>query len=79
MDCDTLNVPGHGESQTKQLRRKMKWVLVAILAPEVGVFTAWQHLWLAMQFNLEINRLRDNHEAENGVKSTQRSFMSQIT
>ena len=57
----------------------MKWVLVAILAPGVGVFTAWQQFWLTMQFDLEINRLRDNHEAENGVKSTQRSFVSQIT
>ena len=35
-----LNVPSYHESQTSQWLRKLKWVLLAIIAPELGLYTA---------------------------------------
>ena len=35
-----LNVPSYHESKTSQWLRKLKWVLLAIIAPELGVYTA---------------------------------------
>ena len=40
-----LNVPSYHESKTSQWLRKLKWVLLAIIAPELGVYTAFeQHI-----------------------------------
>ena len=37
-----LNVPSYHESQLSQWLRKLKWVLLAIIAPEFCVYTAWE-------------------------------------
>jgi hypothetical protein len=42
-----LNVPPHGEDQHRQWCRKAKWVILAIFAPELAVFTAWQQFYWA--------------------------------
>ena len=37
-----LNVPAAGESRHRQFFRKAQWVIAAIFAPELAVYTAWQ-------------------------------------
>ena len=37
-----LNVPSYHESQISRWLRKLKWVLLAIIAPELGVYTAFE-------------------------------------
>ena len=44
-----LNVPGQGESSIRQICRKAKWVVAAIFAPELAVFTAWYQWYWARQ------------------------------
>jgi hypothetical protein len=52
-----LNVPPPAESAWLGYRRKLKWVLVALLAPEAVVFTAF-HQWLtAKTFLKELKRI----------------------
>jgi hypothetical protein len=51
-----LNVPPQGEDQHRQWCRKAKWVLVAIFAPELAVFTAWQQFYWAKRL---LSSLRD--------------------
>jgi hypothetical protein len=51
-----LNVPPENEGKFAFYRRKTKWVLIALLAPEVVLYTAWSQWrdarWLA---GFEIN------------------------
>ena len=35
-----LNVPSYHEGHISQWKRKLKWVMLAIIAPEVGVYAA---------------------------------------
>ena len=44
-----LNVPAPGESSIRQTCRKAKWVVAAIFAPEIAVFTAWYQWYWARQ------------------------------
>ena len=56
-----LNVPSYHESKISQWLRKFKWVLLAIIAPELGVYTAREQYFQAKEL---IGRL-----AEISVKS----------
>ena len=42
-----LNVPSYRESTISQWLRKLKWVLLAIIAPELGVYTACEQYFQA--------------------------------
>ena len=42
-----LNVPSYRESKISQWLRKLKWVLLAIIAPELGVYTACEQYFQA--------------------------------
>ena len=44
-----LNVPSYHESQLGQWLRKLKWVLLAIIAPKFGVYTACELYFEAKQ------------------------------
>ncbi len=44
-----LNVPAPGESSFRQTCRKAKWVIAAIFAPELAVFSAWYQWYWARQ------------------------------
>ena len=50
-----LNVPAPGESNFRQFLRKGKWVILAVFAPELAVFTARQQFFLARQICHQLN------------------------
>ncbi|KAK0515583.1 hypothetical protein JMJ35_001617 [Cladonia borealis] len=49
-----LNVPSYHESQISQWSRKLKWVLLAIIAPEIGVYTAFEQYLQAKELIREL-------------------------
>ena len=58
-----LNVPAHGEGQLSQWLRKVKWVLLAIPAPELGVYTALEQYMQAKGLARELDKIsRDAYE-----------------
>ena len=58
-----LNVPPSNESSLAGLRRKIKWVLIALFAPEIVVFVAFQQWLTAITFLWELKRIAaDNPE-----------------
>jgi hypothetical protein len=58
-----LNVPTLNESSLVGLRRKIKWVLIALFAPEIVVFVAFQQWLTAITFLWELKRIAaDNPE-----------------
>ena len=59
-----LNIPGHGETQCQQWLRKVKWVLIAIFAPELGTFAAWQQWWRAGQLCADLERISLKYETQ---------------
>ena len=63
-----LNVPAHEERQLSQLLRKAKWDLLAILAPELGVYTAWEQYSQARDLALELDEC--SRDARNSVSKT---------
>jgi hypothetical protein len=54
-----LNVPPPHESAWLAWRRKMKWVVIALFAPEVVVLTAFQQWLTATCFLKELNRIAE--------------------
>jgi hypothetical protein len=52
-----LNVSPQGESRWTGWLRKFKWVLIAISAPEIVVFTAFQEWLKARVFLKELNKI----------------------
>ncbi|KAI9712050.1 MAG: hypothetical protein M1820_001759 [Bogoriella megaspora] len=53
-----INVGRPGESERKQSLRKAKWVVIAIFAPEVVLFTAWQQFSAARRFCWTMDNIR---------------------
>jgi hypothetical protein len=51
-----LNVPTPGEPPRKQFLRRVKWALVAVFAPELGVFCAWQQWSWAKKVAHDLNK-----------------------
>ena len=49
-----LNVPSYRESHLSQWLRKLKWVLLAIIAPELGVYTAFEQYYQAKKLIREL-------------------------
>ncbi|KAH6699756.1 hypothetical protein BKA61DRAFT_530072, partial [Leptodontidium sp. MPI-SDFR-AT-0119] len=54
-----LNVPGFGETTWQMYRRKAKWVLIALFAPEFVVYCAFQQWFTARMFLTELQKLHD--------------------
>jgi hypothetical protein len=63
-----LNVPRAGESELKKWSAKLKWVLVAIFAPEIILYTALQQWRAARSLIRELNSLR--RSVKSGIKLT---------
>lgn len=60
-----MNVQGHDESAVRIWLRKVKWVFIAILAPEFVAYVALQQLARAITFRKELNVLWNrNHKTE---------------
>ena len=63
-----LNVPAHEERQLSQWLRKAKWGLLAMLAPELGVYTAWEQYAQVRELALELDEC--SRDARNSVSET---------
>ena len=55
------NVPNPGAPELQKYHLKGKWVVWAIFAPEIGVWTAFKQYRSATSFVSELSRLRDEH------------------
>lgn len=53
-----LNIPPKGEKERVQQWRMVKWVFIAVLAPEVALYSAWQQYLVAAQFSEKLYALR---------------------
>jgi hypothetical protein len=53
-----LNIPPAGEPRRWQFLRKIKWMFIAIFAPEVVLFTAAYQYWNARKFCQEMESIR---------------------
>lgn len=53
-----LNCPPPGEPPFKQVMRRIKWSLVAVIAPEVVALNAWVQYREARDLMMEVNRIR---------------------
>lgn len=55
-----LNIPSSRDSELQKSMRTMKWVLLAIFAPELVVFVAWRQYISVTALETTINRLRSS-------------------
>jgi hypothetical protein len=62
-----LNVPPAGESGFAYYARKSKWVVIALVAPEMVLFSAWFQWYQARAVQEKLNQLRD--EKQNSGKA----------
>ncbi|KAL9598137.1 MAG: hypothetical protein Q9219_004693 [cf. Caloplaca sp. 3 TL-2023] len=56
------NVPRPGASSVRKYYFKIKWVILAIFAPEFGVLAAYKQHQRVRGFVADLNRLREQHE-----------------
>lgn len=59
-----LNIPVMREGRWVTYRRKTKWVIIALLAPELLVFTAFQQWLAARKFLRELKYIQDERKPE---------------
>ena len=59
-----LNVPPQDDTPLKYWMRKIEWVICALFAPEIVVFTAFQQWFQAWIFLRELNRLAASAQAD---------------
>jgi hypothetical protein len=64
-----LNIPEPEESAGSQLAGKLKWMAMALLAPELVVYTAWRQWIGARALCKEINDILDMRSVHNGAES----------
>jgi len=57
-----LNVPPPGETQRAHWFRKLKWLMIALFAPEVVVYTAFQQWFAAKMFLRKLNKITAEKE-----------------
>lgn len=57
-----LNTPAPGERPAKQILRRAKWVFAGIVAPKLGVYTAWQQWRWARRILKELGELKLEQE-----------------
>ena len=51
-----LNVPAWNESEYDKWLRRVKWLFIAVFAPEMAVFTAWHQFYGAKGLCKELNK-----------------------
>ena len=59
-----LNVPSYNESQLSQWLRKLKWVLLAIMAPELGAYTACEQYFQAKKLIRQLGEISVNNGSQ---------------
>jgi hypothetical protein len=52
-----LNIPARDERRVSFFLRKAKWAVIAILAPEVVLYTAWSQWYTARDIVKRLNKL----------------------
>jgi len=62
-----LNVPPPDDTSRAYWLRKAKWVLVALFAAEIVVFTAFQQWFVAKTFLRKLNRMAAEQEQKSKV------------
>ena len=62
-----LNIPAVREDKWDTYRRKIKWVIIALLAPELLVFTAFQQWLAARKFLEELRHIQGERAPEVGT------------
>ncbi|KAH9209043.1 hypothetical protein DL95DRAFT_310758, partial [Leptodontidium sp. 2 PMI_412] len=73
-----LNVPGFGETAWQMYRRKAKWVLIALFAPEFVVYCAFQQWFTARVFLKELQKLHDWFDMTYAMFAVMGGFMVDI-
>jgi hypothetical protein len=63
-----LNISAVRENKWVTYRRKIKWVFIALLAPELLVFTAFQQWLAARKFLRELKCVQDERAPEVGTQ-----------
>ncbi|KAJ9602789.1 hypothetical protein H2200_012569 [Cladophialophora chaetospira] len=53
-----INVPARGESGNTRFWRKVKWVIIAIFAPEIALYSAWQQYYIANNFRYHFYNIK---------------------
>ncbi|KAJ9661124.1 hypothetical protein H2201_006675 [Coniosporium apollinis] len=53
----TLNIPGAGESDSRQFVRKLKWMLITLVFPEVIAWIALEEFWMARESHKAMTQL----------------------
>jgi hypothetical protein len=61
-----LNLPSQGERSWVRWARKVKWLFIAILAPEIVVFIAFQQCMVASDFLKKLKNLAQILQFERG-------------
>jgi hypothetical protein len=70
-----MNVPAHGDSAASIWLRKIKWVFIAILAPEFVAYVALQQLARAIAFRKELNVIWNEHHKNEEVGCNPCTFL----
>ena len=65
------NIPRRGEGKIWQWLRKTKWVFIAIFAPELVLYSAWQQYYLAQRFRKDMMNI---WRVKNGLKEVKAGF-----
>lgn len=71
-----LNVPPSNESFWVGLTRKIKWVIIALVAPEIVVFVAFQQWLTAVTFLWELRRIAGENPEKVAHVSSESRFNS---
>ena len=66
-----LNVPSYQESLISQWLRKLKWVLLAIIAPELGVYTAFEQYEQAKELIGELAKISVRNRSQSSYRTDQ--------
>lgn len=53
-----INIPARGEPGNAHFWRKVKWVVIAIFAPEVVLYSAWQQYYIASSFCRDLYNIK---------------------
>ncbi|KAI5819568.1 hypothetical protein BZA77DRAFT_376786 [Pyronema omphalodes] len=59
-----LNIPAYDDKPAKIWLRKIKWMLIALTAPEIVLYTAWSQWYQARKICKALNKTRLNAESD---------------
>ena len=60
-----LNVPPRNTGKWMLLLRKVKWAIIALIAPEIVLYTAATQIWEAYKVKKEVNTMRGQTRGKN--------------